>query len=95
MLDAMPDLRETIKNASDSELGEIFRAFEVSVVLGKTRQVLHLAARVAPDLTENEHDCSEERSRVAGVAGAVSRRVPATGFRISGRWDLTAKRWIT
>ena len=74
MLDAMPDLRETIKNASDSELGEIFRAFDVSVVYDKTRQELHLAATVAPELLpelpENERDRSEERSRVAGVAGA-------------------------
>ena len=48
MLDAVPDLRPTIKTATEEELAEIFRAFNVTITYDKARQVLDLSATVTP-----------------------------------------------
>jgi|HubBroStandDraft_6_1064221.scaffolds.fasta_scaffold719103_2 hypothetical protein len=52
MLDAVPDLRQTLKTANDDELAEIFRAFDVRITYDKTRQVLDLAATITPELCQ-------------------------------------------
>lgn len=67
MLDAVPDLRQTLKTAADDELAEIFRAFDVRITYDKTRQVLDLAATITPELLPallNESDRPEERSQI-------------------------------
>jgi hypothetical protein len=50
MLDAVPDLRPTLKTATAEKLAEIFRAFDVRITYDKTRQVLDLAATIMPEL---------------------------------------------
>ena len=40
MLDAVPDRRPTIEEASDEELAEIFKAFDVSITSDKNREAL-------------------------------------------------------
>ena len=62
MLDALPDLRQTIKKATEEELAEIFRAFDVEITYDKDRQVLNLAATITPELLPdpaNESDRPE------------------------------------
>jgi site-specific DNA recombinase len=73
MLDAVPDLRQTLKTAADDELAEIFRAFDVRITYDKARQVLDFAATITPELLPalpNESDRPKERSQDNGVAGA-------------------------
>jgi len=48
MLDAVPDLRPALKAASDEELVEIFRAFDLTITYDKAERRLHLAARSRP-----------------------------------------------
>jgi hypothetical protein len=75
MLDAVPDLRQTLKTADDDELAEIFRAFDVRITYDKSRQVLDFAATITPELLPalpNESDRPKERSQDNGVAGACS-----------------------
>jgi site-specific DNA recombinase len=69
MLDAVPDLRPTLATASDEELAEIFRAFDVSIKYDRDRQMLALAATITPELTD-ENDRPEGRSQINEVAGA-------------------------
>jgi hypothetical protein len=44
MPDAVPDLRPTIEKATDEELAEIFKAFDVRITYDKNRQALDFAA---------------------------------------------------
>jgi hypothetical protein len=69
MLDAVPDLRQTLKVAAHDELAEIFRAFNVRITYDKNRQVLDLAATITPELLPallNKSDRPEERSQDNG-----------------------------
>jgi hypothetical protein len=73
MLDAVPDLRPTIATATDDELQEIFRAFDVSILYDKDGQMLTLAATITPELMPdlaNENDRPGGRSQINEVAGA-------------------------
>jgi site-specific DNA recombinase len=73
ILDAVPDLRPTIATATEEELAEIFRTFDVEIAYDKDRQVLNLAATITPELVPdlaNENDRPEGRSWDNEVAGA-------------------------
>jgi site-specific DNA recombinase len=72
MLDAVPDLRPTIETASEEELAEIFRAFDVRMTYDKSRQLLGFSATITSELLPdlNESDRPEGRSRVSDIAGA-------------------------
>jgi site-specific DNA recombinase len=70
MLDAVPDLRPTIEKATDEELAEIFKAFDVRIIYDKNRQALDFAATITSELMPNENDRPEGRSRVSDIAGA-------------------------
>jgi hypothetical protein len=50
MLDTVPDLRPALNAASDEELVEIFRAFDLTITYDKPEQRLHLAATITPEL---------------------------------------------
>jgi hypothetical protein len=63
MLDAVPDLRPTIEKATDEELAEIFKAFDVRIAYDKNRQVLDFAATITSELMPNER---RSRRTVAG-----------------------------
>jgi hypothetical protein len=70
MLNAVPDLRKTIKTATDAELAEIFRAFDVEITYDKTSQILNLAATITPELLPDladESDRPEGRSQINGI----------------------------
>jgi hypothetical protein len=73
MLDAVPDLRQTLRTAHDDKLAEIFRAFDVAITYDKHEQRLHLAATITPELLPvlcpNESDRPEGRSQINGIAG--------------------------
>jgi hypothetical protein len=62
MLDTVPDLRPTLATATEAELADIFRAFDVEITYDKDRQILNLAATITPELipdfTPNENDPS-------------------------------------
>ena len=69
----MPDLRPTIATATDEELQEIFRAFDVSILYDKYDQTLTLAATITPELlpeVAQKNDCSGRPSQINEVAGA-------------------------
>jgi hypothetical protein len=74
MLDAVPDLRPALNAASDEELVEIFRAFDLTITYDKHEQRLHLAATITPELLPvlcpNESDRPEGRSQINDIAGA-------------------------
>jgi site-specific DNA recombinase len=73
MLDAVPDLRPTIATATDDQLAEIFRAFDVSILYDRDGQTLTLAATITPELAPdlaNENDRPEGRSQINDIAGA-------------------------
>lgn len=50
MLDAIPDLSETLASASPQQLAEIFKAFDVTITYDKTAERLHLVATITPEL---------------------------------------------
>jgi hypothetical protein len=60
--------------ASDEELVEIFRAFDLTITYDKHEQRLHLAATITPELLpvlcSNESDRPEGRSQINDIAGA-------------------------
>jgi hypothetical protein len=92
MLDAVPDLRQTLKTAAHDELAEIFRAFDVRITYDKSRQVLDFAVTITPELLPalpNESDRPKERSQDNGVAGAgcvrISPTLPTTSVAASTR----------
>jgi hypothetical protein len=45
----VPDLRPALNAASDEELVEIFRAFDLTITYDKHEQRLHLAATITPE----------------------------------------------
>jgi hypothetical protein len=49
MLDAVPDLRPTIETATEEELAEIFRTFDVRITYDKSRQALNFAATITSE----------------------------------------------
>jgi hypothetical protein len=69
-----PDLRPALKAASEEELVEIFRAFDLTITYDKPEQRLHLAATITPELLPvlcpNESDRPEGRSQINDIAGA-------------------------
>ena len=72
MLEALPDLRPTLKTADPEELVELFQAFDVTAVYDKPNRTLELAATVTPELVpENEKPRpSHARSGISSIAGA-------------------------
>jgi site-specific DNA recombinase len=50
MLDAIPDLSETLATASPQQLTEIFKAFDVTITYDKATERLRLAATITPEL---------------------------------------------
>ena len=50
MLDAIPDLREALTDASATQLAEIFSAFDVTITYDKENERLNLAATITPEL---------------------------------------------
>ncbi len=67
----MPDLRPALNAASDEELVEIFRAFDLTITYDKHEQRLHLAATITPELLPvlcpNESDRPEGRSQINDI----------------------------
>jgi hypothetical protein len=68
--------------ASDVELVEIFRAFNLTITYDKGEQRLHLAATITPELLSvlcpNDSDRPEGRSQINYIAGAGLIHKPAT-----------------
>jgi hypothetical protein len=56
MLDAIPDMREALTTASQAQLAEIFRAFDVTITYDKANERLNLAATIAPELLPDPAD---------------------------------------
>jgi len=59
MLDAIPDMRETLNEADEDELIELFDAFDVCAAYTKSTRRLELAASVTPELAAG-HSRSRE-----------------------------------
>jgi site-specific DNA recombinase len=64
MLDAIPDMRETLAIASQPQLAEIFRAFDVTITYDKTNERLNLAATITRELLPDPAD-ENDRPNVA------------------------------
>jgi hypothetical protein len=102
MLDAVPDLRESLKTATPEKLSAIFRAFDVTVTYDKANQFLDLDAAILPELlpapiTESDHPEEQSPSRTDDIAGARSGRYPTTSlgetvapiaYRIEEAWPI-------
>ena len=56
MLDAIPDMREALTTASQAQLAEIFRAFDVTITYDKANERLNLAATITPELLPDPAD---------------------------------------
>jgi DNA repair exonuclease SbcCD ATPase subunit len=56
MLDAIPDLSETLATASPQKLAEIFKAFDVTITYDKTNERLNLGATITPELLPLDDD---------------------------------------
>jgi len=74
MLDAVPDLRPALNAASEEELVEIVRAFDLTITYDEHEQRLYLAAASTPELLPvlcpNESDRPKGRSQINDIAGA-------------------------
>jgi hypothetical protein len=70
MLDAVPDMRQALKDADPAELIEIFDAFDVTATYTKDTRQLELTATVAPQLIGEEATAAVGRSQVFDIAGA-------------------------
>jgi hypothetical protein len=68
MLDAIPDMCETLTTASQAQLAEIFRAFDVTITYDKTNERLNLAATITPELLP---DPADENDRPNGAVADV------------------------
>ena len=68
MLDTVPDLRPTLATATETELADIFRAFDVEITYEKDRQILNLAATITPELLP---DPTDENDRPSGAVADV------------------------
>ncbi len=70
MLEAVPDLRQAMREADDAELVEIFDAFDVTATYIKEGGRLEVAATVAPQLLDGEAEAAlEGRSQERGHSG--------------------------
>ncbi len=73
MLDAVPDLRPSLRNATEQELADLLAAFDVTISYDKPNRRLTLTATIGPGLMpppENDDDRPEGRSLMFGIAGA-------------------------
>jgi hypothetical protein len=73
MLDAVPDLRPSLHNATEQELANLLAAFDVTISYDKPNRRLTLTATIGPGLLpppENNDDRPGERSLISQVAGA-------------------------
>lgn len=74
MLDAVPDLRPALHNATEQELANMLAAFDVTISYDKPNRRLTLTATIGPGLLpppENDSDRPETgRSLMFGIAGA-------------------------
>ena len=71
MLDAVPDMRQALKDADPDELIEIFEAFDVNATFKKDTRQLVLTATVAPQLIGGEATAAAvPRSQDSDIAGA-------------------------
>lgn len=72
MLDAIPDMRDALATADETELAEIFDAFDVKATYDKLNARLELAATVTPELVTDQEksDRPEGRSLNSVIAGA-------------------------
>jgi site-specific DNA recombinase len=71
MLDAIPDMRQALREANEGELIEVFDALDVCATYTKSTHQLELAATVTPELVADyeKNDSSRKRSRDFGIAG--------------------------
>ncbi|HTZ87199.1 MAG TPA: hypothetical protein VMB05_11090 [Solirubrobacteraceae bacterium] len=72
MLDAVPDLRPSLHNATEQELADLLAAFDVTIGYDKPNRRLTLTATIGPGLMptpENDDDRPEGRSLIFGIAG--------------------------
>lgn len=77
MVDAIPDMRQALKDADEDELMEIFDAFDVTATYSKDTRHLELSATVAPQLIGEEATAAIGRPSLEfEIAGA--RFEPAT-----------------
>jgi hypothetical protein len=75
MLDAVPDLRPSLRNATEQELADLLAAFDVTISYDKPNRRLTLTATIRPGLIpppENDDDRPEGRSLMFGIAGRDS-----------------------
>jgi hypothetical protein len=72
MLDAIPDLRPTLRAAAPDELADLFDAFDVTAIYDKPNQTLELRATVTPELVPEDEKPrpSNTRSGISSIAGA-------------------------
>ena len=72
MLDAIPDMRDALRTADETELAEIFDAFDVAATYDKPNARLELSATVTTELVTDQEksDRPEGRSRDSVIAGA-------------------------
>ena len=75
MLDAIPDLRPTLRGATRDELADLFDAFDafdVTAIYDKPNQTLELRATVTPELVPEDEKPrpSDTRSGISSIAGA-------------------------
>ena len=73
MLDAVPDMRQALKDADPEELIEIFGAFDVTATFTKDTRRLELTATVAPQLIGGE-------AMAATVPGSQDSDIAGAGF---------------
>lgn len=71
MLDAIPDMRDALATDDETELAEIFDAFDLTATYDKPNASLELAATITPELVATKETTAPEgRSRDFGIAGA-------------------------
>jgi hypothetical protein len=70
MLDAIPDLSETLATAIPQQLAEIFKAFAVTIPTTRPTSASTSAPRSHPNYCHKMTTAPAERSRMFGVAGA-------------------------
>jgi site-specific DNA recombinase len=72
LLDAVPDLRPTLRSADPVELADLFEAFDVTVVYDKPNRRLELSATVTPELVPESEKPRPDQARSGNsyIAGA-------------------------
>jgi hypothetical protein len=81
MLDAIPDLRPTLRAAAPDELADLFDAFDVTAVYDKPNQTLELGATVTPELVPQDKNPrpSDTRSGKSSIVGRDMDPSPTLG----------------